>query len=100
MTCALVIVALSLVAITGMWASVRLGKKSEVPAPTAVHPCSEFHFYEPIAARRIDGLMYNATSLLSRCRVCKQCKSEAFAGDFELIDFQFAGAAELERMMR
>ncbi len=100
MTFAIGVTSLSLVVIVGMWAAVRLGQKSEVPAPNAQHPCAEFHFYEPIAARRIDGFGYNATSLLSRCRVCKQCKTELFAGDFELADFQVTGAAELERMMR
>jgi hypothetical protein len=100
MTCALVIISLSLVVAAGMWAFVRLSKTTAIqpPAPP-VHPCTNWHFFEPIATRPIDGSPYACkhTSLLSRCRVCLIHKTEVFPGEFTLVDFTMPGAKELER---
>ncbi len=101
MTCIAIILALVIIdtVMCSLW--LRGAKARKTPQPTPfVHPCTNWHFYEPIAARPLDGFAHKATTLLSRCKVCQSCTTTVYAGDFALEDFTMPGAAELERAAR
>ncbi len=97
MTCLAVILALVIMdaVVCSLW--LRGAKALKTPS---VHPCTNWHFYEPIAARPLDGFAHKATTLLSRCKVCQSCQTTVYAGDFALEDFTMPGAADLERAAR
>ncbi len=106
MTCLAVILALVIMdaVVCSLWLRGAKARKPPKPTPPGplVHPCTNWHFYEPIATRTLDGLPYACahTSLLSRCRVCQQHKTEVYPGEYTLTDFTMPGAADLERAAR
>jgi len=79
--------------------------KAAAPSPAATapppveekkHPCTPWHLFEVISTRHVQ-LACPHTSVLSRCKVCGQHKTEVFPGDFDLRDFVMA-KNELERL--
>jgi len=59
---------------------------ASAPEPLRQHPCAVFHFFEVISTRHIQ-LACIHTSVLSRCKICGQHKTDVHPGEFDLRDF-------------